>query len=50
MRTANLHLRSSGERNGEQRRANVTFGRTMLQALELLLLAKRHMLGQSDID
>jgi len=32
---ANRYLRSSGERNGEQRRTKVSFGRTMMQALEL---------------
>ena len=29
-------LRSSGERNGAQRRTKVSLGRTMMQALELL--------------
>ena len=37
------HLRSSGERNGAQRRTKVSFGRTMMQALELLRLVKRHV-------
>ena len=48
--TANRHLRSSEERNGEQRRTKVSFGRTMMQALELLQLAKRHISGQSDVE
>jgi len=39
-RTANCHLRGSGERNRAQRRTKVNFGRTMMQALELLQLAK----------
>jgi len=43
--TTNCHLCGSGERNGEQRRANVSFGRTMMQALELLQLVKRHISG-----
>ena len=35
--TANLHLCSNGERNGAQRKKNkVSFGRTMIQVLELL--------------
>jgi len=41
-RTANHFLRGKGERNGVQRRIKVSFGRTMMQALELLQLAKRH--------
>ena len=48
--TANRHLRSSGQRSAEQRRTKVSFSRTMMQALELLQLAKRHILGQSDED
>jgi len=44
--TANCHLCGSGEWNGEQR----SFGRTMMQALKLLRLAKRQFLGQSDIE
>jgi len=48
--TANRHLRSKGERNGVQRRTKVSFGRTMMQALELLRLAKRHISGWSDIE
>ena len=31
--TANRHLHGSGERNREQRRTKVSFGRTMMQAL-----------------
>ena len=38
--TANHHLRGSGERNKEQRRTKVSFGRTMMWALELLRLQK----------
>jgi len=45
--TANCHLGSSGERNGEQNRTKVSFGRTMMRALELQWLTKRHILGQS---
>ena len=37
--TTNHHLRGSGERNGEQRRTKVSFGRSMTRALELV---KRH--------
>ena len=48
--TTNRHLRGSGERNGEQRRTKVSFGRTMMRALELQRLAKRHISGQSDIE
>jgi len=48
--TANCHLCSSGEKNGEQRRMKVSFGRTMMRALELQLLAKKHIFGQSDIE
>jgi len=47
---ANHHLRGSKERNGEQRRTKVSFGRTMMRVLELQQLAKRHILGQSDIE
>ena len=47
---ANRYLRSSGERNGEQRRTKVSFGRTMMQALELQRLAKRHISGRSDVE
>jgi len=43
MFTANSHLRGSGERNGAQRKTKVSFGRTMMQALELLQLVKRHV-------
>jgi len=39
--------RGSGERNGAQRRAKINFGKTMIQTLELLQLAKRHISGQS---
>jgi len=43
--TANRHLHSSGERNGEQRRTKVRLGRTMMRVLELQRLAKRHISG-----
>jgi len=42
--TANRHLRSGGE---VQRRTKVSFGRAMMQALELLQLAKRHVLDEA---
>ena len=48
-RTANRHLRAKGERNGIQRRP-IIFGKSMMRALELLRLAKRHILGRSDIE
>ena len=48
--TAYCHLRGKGEMNGVQRRAKVSFGRTMMQALELLWLAKRHISGRSDVE
>jgi len=48
--TTNRHLHGSGERNGEQRRTKVRFGRTMMSALELQRLVKRHISGQSDIE
>jgi len=34
--TENCYLRGSEERNGAQRRTKVSFGKTMMQALELL--------------
>jgi len=40
----------SGERNGEQRRTKVSFVRAMMQALELLWLAERHISGQRDVE
>jgi len=49
MCTANRQLCSSGERNGAQKKTKVSFGKTMMQTLELLQLAKRHVLQQSDI-
>ena len=49
-RTTNRYLRGKGERNGVQRRTEVNFVRTMMQALELLWLVKRHVSGQSDIE
>jgi len=48
--TANRHLRNSQERNGEQRRTKISFGRTMIQALKLQRLAKRHISGQSGVE
>ena len=48
--TTNCHLRGKGERNGAQRRTKLSFDRTMMQALELLQLAKRHISGQSDVE
>jgi len=43
--TTNCHLRDGGERNGKQRRTKVSFGKTMMQALELQQLGKGHILG-----
>jgi len=43
--TANRDLHDSEERNGAQSRTKVSFGRTMMQVLELLRLVKRHILG-----
>ena len=40
MRAANCHIHGSGERNGAQRRPKVSFTTAMIQALELLWLAK----------
>ena len=48
--TANRHLRGSQERNGEQRRTKVSFDRTIMQALKLHRLAKRHISEQSDVE
>ena len=48
--TTNPHLSGSGERNGEQRRTKVSFGRTLIWALELQWLAKRHISGQNDVE
>jgi len=39
-RSVNCHLCCRGERNGTQRRAKVSFGKIMMQALELLWLSK----------
>jgi len=47
-RTLTHHLHGSGERNGVQRRIKVSFGRTMVQMLKLLRLAKRSVTGRSD--
>ena len=44
--TTNRHLRGSGERNQEQ----ISFGRTMIRALELQWLAKRHISGRSNVE
>ena len=43
------HLCGSGGRNGVQRRTKVSFGRIMMQALELLQLAKMHVSEPSDV-
>ena len=43
--TSNCHLRGSEERNGEQKRTKVSFGSTMMRALKLQRLAKRHISG-----
>ena len=48
--TANRHLRGKGERNGVQRRTKVSFGRTIIRALELQWLTKRHISRQSDVE
>jgi len=48
--TANRHLRGSGERNGKQRRTKVSFGRTMIRALELQRLVKRYILRRNDVE
>jgi len=48
--TTNRHLRSSGERNEEQMRTKVSFGRIIIQAFELLWLEKKHISRQSDIE
>ena len=48
--TANHHLCSKGERNEVQMRTKLSFGRTMMWALELLRLAKKHISGRSDIE
>ena len=38
------------KRNGGQRRTKVHFSGTVMQALELLQLAKRHILGLSEVE
>ena len=48
--TTNCHLCSSRERNQEQRRTKVSFGRTMMRALELQRLAKRHISGEATLN
>ena len=48
--TANRYLRGKGERDTVQRRTKVSFGRTMMQALELQWLSKRHVSGRSDVE
>ena len=40
---------AKGQRNVVQRKTLVSFGRTMMQGLELLQLAKRHVSGQSNV-
>ena len=49
-RTANRHLCGCGERNGAQRRTKVSVARTMILALELPQLAKRHTSGRSNVE
>ena len=41
---------SSSKRNGAQKKTKVNFGRTIMQVLELLWFAKRHISRQSDIE
>jgi len=48
--TTNRHLRSKGERNGAQRRTKESFGRTMMQELKLLHMAKKHILGRGNVN
>jgi len=48
--TANHHLSASGERNGAQKWTKVSFGRTMMQALALLQLVKRHIFEWNNIE
>ena len=36
--------------DGVKRGTKVRFGRTMIQALDLLQLAKRHVSGRSDVE
>ena len=48
---ANRYLHSSGESNGAQKRTKVSFGRIMMQALQLLLrLVRRHISRRSDVE
>ena len=47
--TTNHHL-TEVERNGVQRKTKVSFGRTIMQALELQWLAKWHVSGQSNTE
>ena len=44
------HLRGSQERNGKQRRTKISFGRTMMRALKLQQLAKRHISERSNVE
>ena len=48
--TTNHHLHGKGERNGVQRITKVSFGRIMIQALEQLRLAKKHISGGSEVE
>ena len=48
-RAANHHQRYSRERKEAQRRTKISFGRTMMQALEQLWLVKRHVRKWSNI-
>ena len=47
--TANRYLHTKGERNGVQRKTKIIFSRTMMWALELLGLAKRHISRRSNV-
>ena len=46
----NVVVKKGNKNKGEQRRTKVSFGRTMMRALELLRLAKRHIFRQSNIE
>jgi len=48
--TTNHHLHGSEEMNGEQRRMKVNFDKTMMRALELQRLGKKHISGRSNIE
>ena len=48
--TTNCYLTGKEERSGVQKRTKVSFGRTMMKALELLHLAKRHVSGRTTLN